>query len=155
MEIAVQQLCRRKRLESPARAELYKRMLGYSESTQTGKCKLNENKLLTDLELDILCSKLHIQDNLLKETDSLTAQRVSRIAGTLLRDLRWTRFDIQKLQLFVKLLLGTFTNQSEKFTYFVCKRLLQTFQIDSRTVQSRDFQQEMLAITRVNYLVVN
>ena len=94
MEIAVQQLCRRKKLESSMRAELYKRMLGYSENTQTEKCKLSENKLLTDLELDILCSKLHIQDSILKETDSVTAQRVSRIAGTLLRDLRWTRFNI-------------------------------------------------------------
>lgn len=46
------------------RAELYKRMLGYSENMQTEKCKLKENMLLTDLELDILCSKLHIQDTL-------------------------------------------------------------------------------------------
>ena len=68
---------------------------------KTGKCKLNENRLLTDLELDILCSKLHIQDSVLQETDSVTAQRVARIAGTLLRDLRWTRFDIRKLQSFV------------------------------------------------------
>lgn len=85
----------------------------------------------------------------------MTAQRVSRIAGTLLRDIRWTRFDIRKLQSFVKLVLSLFANQNETFTYFICKRILQTFQIDSKTVQSRDFQQEMLTITRVNYLAVN
>ena len=58
--MAAQQLCRRKKLESSMRTELYKRMLGYSENMQTEKCKLKENMLLTDLELDILCSKLHI-----------------------------------------------------------------------------------------------
>ncbi|CAL6060397.1 histone-lysine_N-methyltransferase 2A-like isoform X1 [Hexamita inflata] len=153
MDFALNQLkTGTRQFNSTQRIQIYTRFLRLgSEKVNYKQIDEMSNKLMSDLDTDLLANKLQLQNLAdIDYQDVIPEYDLIKLICTLLRDCKSLRQNIMNLRRFLINLLQYFKNLD--FVYRVSKRIFQTFQLDSQIFKDNQFISGLQTISKFKFL---